>query len=80
MTRRTFRGRPLLSTDGWVVVRRYRTDWEPLIYTVGSTRSEAIRKYDAMWEGIPDAYRKARRRGEVLAVHCWVEPLAFEAS
>lgn len=76
---RTFRGADLWTAESWVVIQRSNDgqNWWPKTYTIAGTRSGAIRKYDALWEGIPNAYRRARRRGDALAVHCLVEPLTF---
>lgn len=75
----TFRGEPIHTEEGWVVLKYYphgRQGWYPLRFTFAARRVDAIEKYDAMWVQAGE-YRRARRRGQVKAVRCALEPLTF---
>lgn len=72
MARPTINGAPVLEGEGWVVLRRKwdDTEWWPMEFTFAATRQEAIDKIlPRFW------YDRCRRRGEMIAVHCVLQPI-----
>lgn len=78
MPRDRINGAPVQGGQGWVVLRRLNGGkaWDALEFTFRRTRREAIRRYDALWTE-PGEYARRRRAGEVIAVHCTLEPICL---
>lgn len=76
----TLHGKPILSDWAWCVVRldHSGTHWFVLEFTVARTRRAAIRLLDQT--GGPGTYERGRRRGELRALRCEVQPCTFEPS